>query len=230
MPLPVSSLGVAIVTGAARGIGRGIALRLAKDGYDVGLNDLPAAAESLDNVRKEIIALGRRPFVAFGDVSVPADVEKTVSTVVENLGPLNVMVANAGIYELAPMIEHEVSDFEKHFSVNAIGVFLSYKYAALQMIKQGLPGTAAYSASKFAIRGMTQVAAKEWASHGIRVNAYCPGVIETEGLKELSKNLPDNPSGASLSCALGYNGTPDEVASLVSYLVSKEAHYITGDC
>ncbi|KAG5653189.1 hypothetical protein H0H81_001817 [Sphagnurus paluster] len=136
MLLPVSSLGVAIVTGAARGIGRGIALRLAKDGYDIGLNDLPTAAEPLDDVRKEIIALGRRPFIAFGDVSVPVDVEKTVSTVVENLGPLNVLT------DALTHITHvdEVSDFQKQFSINTIGAFLSYKYAALQMIKQGKGG------------------------------------------------------------------------------------------
>ncbi|KAG5635736.1 hypothetical protein H0H81_010236 [Sphagnurus paluster] len=141
MSLATSSVGVAIVTGAARGIGRGIALRLARDGYDVGLNDLPSAAESLDEVQKEIIALGRRPFVSVGDVSVAADVEKMVFSVVEKLGPLSVMVANAGICKrAAPFIEHEVSDMERHFSVNTLGTFLSYKYAALQMIKQGKGG------------------------------------------------------------------------------------------
>ncbi|KAG5635542.1 hypothetical protein H0H81_010904 [Sphagnurus paluster] len=212
MSSAVSSIGVALVTGAARGIGRAIALRLAKDGYDVGLNDLPTAEELLDTLKNDIIALGRRPCIVVGDVSVAADVENMVSTVVESLGQLNVMVANAGIANISPLIESEsvfiprspyiayephtvkVSDWEKEFSVHALGTFLSYKYAALQMIKQGKGGRiigassiggkkgklyhtyhiclqgliehqfsgialmAGYSASKFAVRGLTQVA------------------------------------------------------------------------
>ncbi|KAG5638038.1 hypothetical protein H0H81_002158 [Sphagnurus paluster] len=159
MSLAVSSLGVAVVTGAARGIGRAVALRLAKDGYDVGLNDLPTAAESLEGVAKEITALGRRPYIALGDVSVSANVQNILSTTVENLGELNVL-----------------SEWDKVLSVNALSTFLCYKYAALQMIKQGKGGSiigassvagrqayanaALYSASKFAIRGLTQAAGK----------------------------------------------------------------------
>ncbi|KAG5653188.1 hypothetical protein H0H81_001816 [Sphagnurus paluster] len=91
MSIEAPSLGVAHVTGASRGIGRGIALRLAKDGYDIGINGRSTAAESLEKLEKEIIALGRRACIAFGDVSVPADVENMVATVVENLGELNIV-------------------------------------------------------------------------------------------------------------------------------------------
>ncbi|KAG5635737.1 hypothetical protein H0H81_010237 [Sphagnurus paluster] len=170
----VSSLGVAIVTGASKGIGRAIALRLAKDGYDVGINDLPAAEESLDTLRKEIFTLGRRPFVSVGDVSVPKNVENMISSVVDNLGQLDVMVANAGIAKAGPLIDTKISDWHELFSINAFGVFLSYQYAAKQMIKQGTGGRiigassiagkrgelhlGAYSATKFAVRGLTQVA------------------------------------------------------------------------
>ncbi|KAG5636435.1 hypothetical protein H0H81_008078 [Sphagnurus paluster] len=215
MSSEASSTGVAIVTGAARGIGRAIALRLAKDGYDIGLNDIPAAAQALGTVQNEIASLGRRSHIVLGDVSVPENVTNIVSDTVENLGQLNVMVANAGIIRLSPLIETEVSEWDKLFSVNARGTFLCYKYAALQMIKQGKggriigassilgrkgnPGTSAYGATKFAIRGLTQAAAQEWGAHGITVNAYCPGVVETEMRmfrplelnQSLMKNLSD---------------------------------------
>ncbi|KAG5636287.1 hypothetical protein H0H81_008516 [Sphagnurus paluster] len=194
MSTEVSSLGVALITGANRGIGRGIALRLSKDGYDIGINGRSTAVHSLETLQKEITALGRRACIAIGDVSVPEDVANMVSTVVQNLGQLDIMVANAGICETSWLIDVEVVGWEKHFSVNALGVFLCYKYAALQMIKQGkggriigalslagergdsLPanrfccmwldlvslsgavGIGAYSASKFAVRGLTQVA------------------------------------------------------------------------
>ncbi|KAG5649463.1 hypothetical protein H0H81_003672 [Sphagnurus paluster] len=97
MASTASSPGVALITGAAKGIGRAIALRLAKNGYDVGMNDLPTAAEALEALGQEIASLGRRSYIAIGDVSVPDSVENIVSSVVENLGHLDVMVANAGI-------------------------------------------------------------------------------------------------------------------------------------
>ncbi|KAG5649072.1 hypothetical protein H0H81_006514, partial [Sphagnurus paluster] len=135
-----SSVGVAIVTGAARGIGRAIALCLAKDGYDVGLNDLPTSVEALEVLAQDIIALGRRPYIAVGDISIPENVENMVSTVVGNLGQLNVMVANVGIIKPASFLKTRFSEWEKQFSVNAFGTFLSYKYTAKQMIKQGKGG------------------------------------------------------------------------------------------
>ncbi|KAG5636289.1 hypothetical protein H0H81_008518 [Sphagnurus paluster] len=276
MSSPTSSVGVAIVTGAARGIGRGIALRLARDGYDVGINDISSSAEALNTLAKEIVTIGRNSCVAIGDVSIAEDVENMVSTVVEKLGQLNVMVANAGICRFTPILETDVSEWENMFAVNTRGVFLSYKYAALQMIKQGKggmiigacsiaglkgalslsfarlhtsildvaflghPNMAAYSASKFAVRGLTQVAAQEWGSHGIRVNAYSPGAIDTPMIYEVygemvnlpefaekARNLSDIIENSKKSCALGYTGTPAEIASIVSYLVSNEAHFIT---
>ncbi|KAG5635544.1 hypothetical protein H0H81_010906 [Sphagnurus paluster] len=165
---------VALVTGAAQGIGRAIALRLAKDGFDVAINDLLAAEDALNGVRKEITALGRRAFVFIGDVSVEKDVQNMVSSVVENLGQLNVMVANAGVCRSTPILETEVSQWDFLLSVNVVGLFLCYKYAAMQMIKQGKGGRilgassvagrrgemymGTYSATKFAVRGLAQVA------------------------------------------------------------------------
>ncbi|KAG5635429.1 hypothetical protein H0H81_011298, partial [Sphagnurus paluster] len=135
-----SSPSVALVTGAARGIGRAIALRLAKNGYDIGLNDLPTSAEALEALGKEITSLGQCSYIALGDVTVPEAVEHMVSSVVENLGQLNVMVANAGICRVKPLLETEVSEWENMFAINARSVFLCYKYAAQHMIKQGTGG------------------------------------------------------------------------------------------
>ncbi len=239
---------VALVTGAARGIGRGIALRLAADGLDVALNDIGANADQLDGVAEEI----RRTATVVADVSVPDEVENMVGRVADELGRLDVMVANAGIAQVAPLLEVTPEQFDALMAVNLRGVFLCYTAAARQMIRQGsggkIIGAASiaahkgfgmlghYSASKFAVRGLTQAAAQEWAEHGITVNAYCPGIVGTamwdlideklggymglgkgEALKQFSELI-----------ALGRVETPDDVASFVSYLASKDSDYMTG--
>ncbi|KAG6809739.1 hypothetical protein H0H92_014943 [Tricholoma furcatifolium] len=155
--MSISSIGVAFVTGASRGIGRAIALRLAKDGFDVGLNDLPSARENLNSLRDEIRGQGRRATVAVGDVSLQKDVQDMVDVVVRDLAP--------------------VEEWDKLFSVNARGVFLCYKYAALQMIKQGHGGRI-IGASSLAGRRAT-----EWGPHGITVNSYCPVNEIVDGTK-----------------------------------------------
>jgi len=243
----MSSLGVALVTGAARGIGRAIALRLAGDGFNVAINDIPAAREQLNTLSKEIAGKGRNTCISVGDVSVQANVEGMVSTVVEELGQLDVMVANAGIYRVNPVTEISVDEWDQLFAVNCRGLFLCYKYAGIQMIKQGRGGRiigassvagregqlgmGSYSATKFAVRGLTQAAAKEWGRYGITVNAYCPGVIETDIFEALNTG-PGTVQVAlkkfAEDCALGHNASPAEIASVVSYLASKEAHFITG--
>ncbi|KAF5383223.1 hypothetical protein D9615_004782 [Tricholomella constricta] len=245
------SKGVAFVTGAAQGIGRAIALRLADDGYDMAINDLPRSRESLDQLSHEILDRfhKRKVCSVIGDVSDEGEVEAMIACVVEDLGRLDVMVANAGVILVKPMVETTLEDWERLFSVNVRGTFLCYKYAGLQMMaqgtggriigassvvgKQGEPNMSAYSASKFAVRGLTQVAARELGHHGITVNAYAPGAIDTPLLQNLSGNRTlfydeVGPIGESKRAAVGHIGTPAEVASLVSYLVSKEAHFITG--
>lgn len=186
---------VALVTGACRGIGRAVALRLADDGLDVAVNDVEANGEELDGVAEEIRSKGRRAVSIAGDVSVADKVESMVGRVVEELGSLDVMVANAGIVQVAPLLELTPEDYDRMMAVNGRGVFLCYTAAARQMIRQGTGGkiigaaSAAahkgfallghYSASKFGVRGLTQAAAQEWAQHGITVNAYCPGIVGT---------------------------------------------------
>ncbi|PPQ81559.1 hypothetical protein CVT25_013402 [Psilocybe cyanescens] len=245
---------IAIVTGASRGIGRAIAIRLARDGYHVAVNDLPSAKSELEKLRDEITSAGGTASTFFADVSDEEEVEKMVGDVVQALGGLDVMVANAGICIPKPFLKTTKEDLSRILSVNVQGTFFCYKHAALQMIKQGRGGRiigaasiaskqgismlGAYSSSKFAIRGMTQSAAIEFAKHNIRVNAYAPGLSMhilgiriVKGVYDAVANdrKDENPSSvATLTPVINRDSTPEEVAGLVSYLVSKDAAMITG--
>ncbi|KAH7890539.1 hypothetical protein F5I97DRAFT_39944 [Phlebopus sp. FC_14] len=189
------SKGVALVTGSAQGIGRAIALRLAKDGFDVALNDLESKSAQLHSVAEDVGNIGRKTCFAVADVSDEEQVRGMVQHVANELGGLD-MVANAGIEQsLCLTTSIDLDLWEKVMAVNARGPFLCYKHAATQMIKQGrggrliaassaagktsLPLISAYCASKFAVRGLTQTAALELARYGITVNSYAPGVTRT---------------------------------------------------
>jgi meso-butanediol dehydrogenase/(S,S)-butanediol dehydrogenase/diacetyl reductase len=241
-----------IITGAARGIGKGIALRLAHDGHDVVVNDIAANSEQLDEVSKEIQALGRRSAALIGDVSDPDSVQRLVDETVGALGSLDVMVANAGIAQVLPLVDLTPQDWDHMMAVNARGVFLCYQTAAKQMIKQGnggkIIGAASivahrpfallghYSASKWAVRGLTQAAAMEWAQHGITVNAYCPGIVGTAMWDLIDEKLAENEGlkkGQAIAkysdlIALGRVSVPEDVAAFVSYLASPDSDYMTG--
>jgi len=244
---------VALVTGAARGIGRAIALRLVKDGLDVAVNDLPHTPE-LDDLVREIEIEGRRSLALPADMSLEENVEKIIHQVVEKLGSLDVMVANAGIVVYQPFLDSTVYDFDRLMAVNARSTFLCYKYAAKQMIAQGRGGrivgassaagkqgagiASAYSASKFAIRGLTQAAASDFGKYGITVNAYAPGVIlNTSMVDGLIATQPGADFDSKIKNAVAAFGTPiqrlgspEEVAALVSYVTSESAGFVTGQC
>ncbi|VUC31959.1 unnamed protein product [Clonostachys rosea] len=243
----------AIVTGSARGIGKAIALRLASDGYDVTIADIPAMSAEAEAAAKEIAALGRKSFVALGDVSVRANVESIVAQHVENVGPLFTMVANAGICEVKSVLEVTEEDIRKMYDVNVFGVFNCYQVAAKQLIKQGTPGRLIaassivgfkpfanmvnYSSSKWAVRGLTQGFAMEMAQYGIRVNAYAPGIHATKMWEQIDSSLgrlEGREQGESLKkyskdlIALGRTGESEDVAKLVSFLASDDSEYMTG--
>ncbi|KAF9459842.1 acetoin reductase family protein [Collybia nuda] len=239
--------GVALVTGASQGIGRAIAIRLADDGYDVAINDIPRGQENLAILKDEIQAKGRRAWSMIGDVSVEDDVKALIGGTVENLGGLDVMIANAAILITKSIVETTVEEWDKIFSVNARGTFLCYKYAGQQMIKQGRGGriigatstlghqaqqmSGAYASTKFAIRGLTQATAKELGPYGITVNVYAPGAINTTMLSAPGiprENIELIREAEGKKTVLGYIGEPEDIASIVSYLASKEAHFITG--
>ncbi|KAH9479102.1 Short-chain dehydrogenase [Psilocybe cubensis] len=251
---------VAVVTGAARGIGRAIALQLARDGYDVALNDLvpsssssraSSSSSSLEEVREIIEGeIGRKTAVLRGDVSVEEDVKALVDGAVEKLGGVDVMVANAGIASPSAMLDISAKEWDRVMAINGRGVFLCYKYAAIQMIKQGrggrivgassvagktgVPFFAHYSASKFAVSSLTQTAAQEWAKYSINVNAYAPGPIDTDLTREAATFAEINPDynkdvpASASATAVGFIGTPEDVAGVVSYLVSDRARFMTG--
>ncbi|KAJ3839523.1 NAD(P)-binding protein [Lentinula raphanica] len=259
---------VAFITGAAQGIGKAIALRLASDGFKVAINDIHSKADQLESVAEDIKKThGIETCAVPGDVSVEHEVESMVGSAAKTLGSLDVVdgrerwhFRSSHSHTFDGQVSHRSMlsmSRETHFSkveeewdkvqrINTKGVFLCYKHAAKQMIAQGRPGgriigassvagkqgmihVGAYVASKFAVRGLTQVAALEFGHHGITVNAYAPGGVESpmahttdlltsEIGKAFFKSLP---SFSTL-------GKVDDIASLVSYLASQESGYITG--
>ncbi|KAJ7756859.1 NAD-binding protein [Mycena maculata] len=247
------SKGTALVTGAAQGIGKAIALRLADDGFNVAVNDIPANAEKLLEVVKEIKAKGRASSEHLADVSVEEQVKSMVAEVARVHDGIDVMVANAGVtHKWATLADLSVDEWDRVMTINGRGPFLCYKYAGMQMVgqgrggriigassvvgKQGSAGFAAYTASKCAVRGLTQVAAVEFGSHGITVNAYAPGPIDTDLLADFDASTAKGTGmapgglkeGAKQATALKRLGTPTDIANLVSFIASKESGFITG--
>ncbi|KAL5455481.1 hypothetical protein PMIN06_004431 [Paraphaeosphaeria minitans] len=243
----------AIVTGSARGIGKAIAFRLAQDGYDICVNDIPSNQSEADAVAKEIKSMGRNAIAVAADVSNLSEVQRLVQTSADELGPLDTMVANAGIAQVKALLDLTEQDLKRMFDINVFGVFNCYTTAAKQMIKQGsggkLLGAASivafkpfallshYSASKWAVRGMTQAFAMEMAEHKITVNAYAPGIVGTAmwdlideelGKKKGAKKGDTIKKYTEQLIALGRTSVPEDVSSTVSFLCSKDSDYMTG--
>ncbi|KAF9458936.1 hypothetical protein BDZ94DRAFT_1070425 [Collybia nuda] len=247
MSTTTSPTRVALVTGGAQGIGRAIALQLASDGLDVAVNDIPSKSASLDSVVDEIKSLGRKAVALPSDVRKEEEVKNMVDKTVGELGRLDVMVANAGVPHVSSFMEADLDAWEALFSVNIRGVILCYKYAAKQMVKQGSGGriigassicglkgfanVGAYCASKAAVRSLTQTAALELAEHGITVNAYAPGVIETAMTTHESDAALGGATAATkllLNIPNSKTAQPEVVAGLVSYIASPGSHFVTG--
>jgi meso-butanediol dehydrogenase/(S,S)-butanediol dehydrogenase/diacetyl reductase len=235
-----SQKGAALVTGAGQGIGRAIALQLASDGFDVAINDIANSSGKAEAVASEVRALGRKAVVVLADVTVAEQVAEAFEKAYDSLGNLSVVVANAGIARVDSLIDLSSDAWDRMFEINVRGVFLTYQAAARQFIKQGTGGKiigaasqvahraaggfSAYSSSKFAVRGLTQAAAQEWAAHGITVNAYAPGVVDTalwDTAKEIQKSLV-------ASIPVGRLQTPQDVGNTVSFLASSKSDYMTG--
>src|SRR5574337_188347 len=243
---------VAHVTGAARGIGKAIALRLARDGHDIAASDLPSMDAELHQSRKELQSHGVRVVALTGDVSDHHSVRRLVDDTVTQLGSLDVMVANAGIAMTKALLDTTPDEYDRLHAVNGRGVFLCYTEAARQMIRQGTGGKiigacsiaghkgypllGVYSSSKFAVRALTQAAAQEWAQHGITVNAYCPGIVDTRMWVEIDRDLGainkaaegESMKAMAQGIALGRVSTGEDVAGLVSYLAGPDSNYMTG--
>lgn len=241
---------VALVTGAAQGIGRGIALRLAKDGFDIALVDLKA--DQLEAVKKEVEALGRKASTFSADVSKRDDVYAAIDHAEKELGGFDVIVNNAGIAQVQPISDVKPEEVDRILKINIEGVLWGIQAAAAKFKARGHKGKiinassiaghdgfamlGVYSATKFAVRALTQAAAKEYANAGITVNAYCPGIVGTDMWVEIDERfseLTGAPIGETYKkyvegIALGRAQTPEDVASLVSFLSSPDSDYITG--
>ncbi|NBM56183.1 acetoin reductase [Proteus vulgaris] len=241
---------VILVTGAAQGIGRGIALRLAKEGADIALVDLKA--DKLADVAKEIEALGRKTTIFAADISHRDEVFAAVEHAEKALGGFDVMINNAGIAQVKPLADVTPEDMDRIFKINVNGTMwgiqaASEKFKALghkgKIINassiaghDGFAMLGVYSATKFAVRALTQAAAKEYASAGITVNAYCPGIVGTDMWVEIDERFAEitgAPKGETYKkyvegIALGRAQTPDDVAALVVFLSSDDSDYITG--
>ncbi len=229
----------ALVTGASRGIGRAIAIRLAQAKFDVVVNYL-FEEEDYAGVVKEIEALGQKAIAIKADVSDFAQVEGMIDKTVEQMGSIDVLVNNAGITKDNLLMRMKEQDFDSVININLKSVFNCSKCAIKYMVKQrsgcivsmssivgenGSPGQTNYSASKAGIIGFTKSLAKEVGSRGIRVNAIAPGFVATNMTEVLSENLKE----AMLNTVpLKRPGTPEDIANAVAFLVSKDASYITG--
>jgi acetoin reductases len=241
---------VIVVTGAGQGIGRGIALRLARDGADLALVDVNA--DKLMAVHQEVEALGRKATTFVADVSQRDQVYAAIDHAEQVLGGFNVIVNNAGIAQVKPLSDVLAEDLDRIMRINVHGVLWGIQAAAKKFIERGRKGKiinassiaghdgfamlGVYSATKFAVRALTQAAAKEYASHGITVNAYCPGIVGTDMWVEIDERFSEitgTPRGETYKkyvdgIALGRAQTPEDVAALVAFLASDDSDYITG--
>jgi NAD(P)-dependent dehydrogenase (short-subunit alcohol dehydrogenase family) len=241
---------VALVTGAGQGNGRAIALRLARGGADVAVNDLREDTAAL--VAAEVRGLGRRALALPADAGSPARIEEMVRRTVAELGRLDILVNNAGIIRPNPLGSVTEEDWDTTFAVNARGVFFCTQAAARVMIEQGggtiiniasvagrgVPTLSPpYAASKAAVINITQQTARALARHNITVNALCPGIIDTDFNRRLDELLGVQQQGLEpgeflrqrvAGVPLGRIGTAEDVANAVAFLASPAASYITG--
>ena len=257
---------VALITGAGgeRGIGRAIAMRLAKEGADVAVNDITAKPkksstwDGLHSLVKDIRGLGRNAKAFEADISNSHQVDQLIKDTIQEFGHIDILVNNAGSEagpDRVPIIELDEETWDKVQSINIKGTFLCCREVAKELVKKGnggkiinisstagLKGVArfgAYCASKFAVRGLTQVLAKELGEFGIQVNAICPGMVITERYYGIAEALaPDGVETQEFldeiekqsiaDTPLGRVATTDDVAKIAAFLASSESDFHTG--
>ncbi|MFV9567414.1 3-oxoacyl-[acyl-carrier-protein] reductase [Thermoanaerobacter mathranii] len=229
----------AFITGGSRGIGRAIARRLAKDGFNIVIN-YSKSDRSAEEVVREVKEYGVEAMAVKCDVSKYDEVEKAIDKIVEEFGSIDVVVNNAGITKDNLILKMDESEWDQVIDVNLKGTFNVIKFASKYMIKKrkgkiinitsvvglmGNAGQANYAASKAGMIGLTKSVAKELASRGITVNAVAPGFIETDMTSVLKDEIKEK---MLKSIPLKRAGKPEDVAELVAFLASPASDYITG--
>ena len=230
---------VALVTGASRGIGQATAIELAKAGADVVVNFIGNEAVAQETVEK-IEALGRKAIKIKANVGDADDVQAMVDEAIATFGHIDILVNNAGITRDGLLIRMKDSDWDEVLNINLKGLYLVTKAVAKLMVKQragriinmtsvsgvtGNVGQANYAAAKAGVIGFTKTCAKELAARGITVNAVAPGFIETAMTDVLPEKIKE---GIAATVPFGRMGQPEEIASVVTFLASDFASYITG--
>ena len=230
----------AVVTGAAKGIGRATAELFAREGARLVINDVDEAG--LKDLESRLSGNGAEVVSVVGDVSVVDDARRMIGTAAESFGRVDVLVANAGVIPLNNIVDATPEDWDHVMAVDGRGMFLTCKFAVEAMLEQedpggsivclssisGLAGQAeqsTYGPAKFVASGITKHLAVEWAARGIRVNAVAPGTITTEAVAELPEEYRAPMKEAH---PIGRLGEPSEVANAILFLASDEASFVTG--
>lgn len=233
---------VAVVTGASKGIGAGIAKSLGAAGAAVVVN-YSSAKDGADRVVAEIIAKGGKAIAVKGDVAKAAEVEHLFAETKKAFGTLDVLVNNAGVYQFAPIEQVTQEEFHREFNTNVLGTILAIKEAvkhfgpnggsvinlsSIASVK-GMPGATIYSASKSAVDAITRALSVELGPRKIRVNAIAPGGVETEGTQTGGIVGSDFEKAMVAATPLGRFGQPEDIARVALFLASDDSAWLTGE-
>ncbi|HVW73155.1 MAG TPA: glucose 1-dehydrogenase [Rhizomicrobium sp.] len=233
---------VAVVTGASKGIGAGIARALGAAGASVVVNYASDKAGA-DRVVADIKARGGKAVAVQGDVSKAADVKRLFEETKKAYGKLDVLVNNAGVFKFAPLEQAEESEYQRQFGINVWGTIQTTREAlplfgpeggsviniSSIVSRMGLPGTTVYAGTKGAVDTITQVLATELGPRKIRVNSINPGMVESEGAHAAGIIGSDMQKNVEASAPLGRIGQPEDVAKVAVFLASDDAGWLTGE-